>query len=352
MYSLISTSRKLYRFSKSLALEYCLVMVIVTGAAGYIGAEVCKSLLSSGYNVVAVDDLSTGHLPFVNKRVDFHRGKAQDIDLMRLIFEKNVRKGITGVIHLSGLKFAGKSVLNPLPFYSNNMGSTQIILELMKEFGVENLIYSSSCSVYGNIKEKIPVSEFSPLTPVSPYGRSKLFSESIIRDASNSGSVRSISLRYFNVAGGSVGVSADLSKYNLFPNLYNALASNESFTLFGDKLNTSDGTCVRDYVDVKLLAEAHVKSLELLIQGKNLNLEYNLGSGLGYSVKEIIESVSRVTGVSPTIRVSDPRPGDPEYVTADISNAIRDLEWKHDRSIDEIASDGWKAWSFFKDLRG
>jgi UDP-glucose 4-epimerase len=327
-------------------------MVIVTGAAGYIGAEVCKSLLRSGHKVVAVDDLSTGYFNFVDERVDFHEGKAQDIDFMRFIFENNVRSEVSGVIHLAGLKFAGESVLNPLPFYSNNMASTQTILELMKEFEVENLIYSSSCSVYGNIDDNIPVVESSPLNPVSPYGRSKLFSESIIKDAFNSGSVRSISLRYFNVAGGSEGVSADLSKYNLFPNLYNALASNESFTLYGNNLNTLDGTCVRDYVDVKLLAEAHVKSLELLMQGKNLNLEYNLGSGLGYSVKEIIEAVSRVTGVSPTIHVSDPRPGDPEYVTADISNAIRDLEWNHDRSIDEIASDGWSAWSFFKDLRG
>lgn len=325
-------------------------MIVLTGAAGYIGAHVCKLLLDLGQQVVAIDNFSTGHREFIDSRADFFEGSVQDANFISSIFEKYKTRGVQGVIHISGLKFAGESVINPLTFYENNASSTQVLLSAMKEFGVSNLVFSSSCSVYGDNINKLPVSESSALKPVSPYGRSKLFSELMIRDAYAIGLVKPISLRYFNVAGGTPGVSADFSRYNLLPNLYRSITMNREFNLFGDTYETPDGTCVRDYLDVQLLAEAHITALQQLMKGKVTKLEYNLGSGRGHSVKEIIKAVSRVTNVEPKIKVLASRDGDPAYITADIQSAVHDLKWQHNKTIEEIVQNGWEAWNSFRGL--
>jgi UDP-glucose 4-epimerase len=325
-------------------------VIIVTGAAGYIGAHVCKVLLDKGYQVLAIDDLSAGDIEFIDDRVHFFKGKIQDREFMRSTLSFFDRTKFLGVIHIAGLKFPSESVRTPLPYFETNVSGTQIVLSVMQEFDVQNLIFSSSCSVYGSISNKKAVDESTHLFPMSPYGRSKLMAEQMIQDFANSSGIKAISLRYFNVAGGSVGVSTDLSRFNIFPNLYRAAIKNEPFEIFGDRHLTPDGTCVRDYVDVELLADVHVASLEALLVGREMAFAYNIGSSLGSSVLQIVRMVSEVVGIKIETIVRNARQGDPAQILADVSRAEKDLGWTHSSSLRKIAESGWEAWKHFSHL--
>lgn len=318
--------------------------VVVTGAAGYVGSHVCHELLDQGINVIAVDDLSTGKREFLDSRLRFFQGKVQDEQFLVEVFSQLKDPAQSGVIHCAGLKFAGESVKYPLEYYENNSVAVQGLVKVMAEFSINALVFSSSCSVYGSLKDLKPVSESSELNPVSPYGRSKLFAEKMISDAMSSSKLKAVALRYFNVAGNAAEVGFDVSPFNLLPNLYRAISAKGTFTIFGGDYSTPDGSCIRDYVDVSLLAKAHIVALQKLLAGSALEFAYNLGSGVGASVLEIVDAAKKGIEADFKSVIVEARSGDPAQILADVSLAARDLGWDHKVSIQEMVLSGWNAW--------
>jgi UDP-glucose 4-epimerase len=320
---------------------------VVTGAAGYIGSHVCKELISEGFSVIAIDDLSTGDSTFLHPEAIFYEGKVQNKKFLESVFAKIVSPELAGVVHCAGLKFAGESVKYPLDYYENNTIAVQVLLSTMHQYDLRNLVFSSSCSVYGSMNKLEKINENDSLKPISPYGRSKLFAEQIILDAIAPHGLRATALRYFNVAGNGDGdwVGYDKSPFNLFPNLYRAMTGDTKFEIYGDNFDTPDGSCIRDYVDVSLLAKAHTLALKKLINKERLNFAYNLGSGAGTSVFQIIEAARKILNGDLNITISPPRNGDPDKILADTHLAQLDLEWNHNVAIDQMLESGWKAWN-------
>ena len=319
--------------------------VLVTGAAGYVGAHVCSELLKLGHEVIGVDNLSTGRMAFVSQEIEFHEGSVQNLDFMRGVLLSSPNPSDASVIHCAGLKFAGESVKDPLSYFESNSFSVFTLVALMKEFSMRNLVFSSSCSVYGNTNHGVSVNEEHPKNPVSPYGRSKLFAESIISDAVGAGIIKAVSLRYFNVAGNAKISAFDLSPFNLLPNLFRAVSERKPFKIYGNAHGTFDGTCVRDYVDVSTLSRAHISVLDKLVSGQELRDSYNLGSGFGASVLEIANIVREKIAPELQLEFSEARPGDPASILADTSLAERDLNWRHDLSVEEVVLSSWDAWN-------
>jgi UDP-glucose 4-epimerase len=295
---------------------------LVTGAAGYIGSTVAKSLIESGHSVVGMDNLSTGRLEFVHNKVEFVRGDITDFELMR-----NLGKRVDGVIHIAGVKFAGESVLNPEHFYRVNVIGTLSAGIAALESKSKMIVFSSSCSVYGNVTEGL-VTESFPLAPISPYGRSKLMAETMLRDLRQAHQLDVVSLRYFNVIGAITLGAFDFSKFNLFPNLCRSLQSGTKFQIFGDKLPTKDGTCVRDYVDVEDVARAHILVAEKMLEKKKLRTEYNLGSAQGTSVLEVVKTFEEVAQRPIPLEYSAHRRGDPIQITSSFESARCDFGWQ------------------------
>ena len=319
--------------------------IVVTGAAGYIGSHVCHELISKGFEVIAIDDLSTGRREFLDSRARFFLGKVQDGKFLTEVFSNIKNPEVAGVVHCAGLKFAGESVKYPLTYYENNTFAVQTLLKVMRNFSVNTLVFSSSCSVYGSLKDLKPVVESAELNPVSPYGRSKLFAEMMINDAVAASELKAVALRYFNVAGNASEVGFDISPFNLLPNLYRSISKKSTFTVFGGDHDTPDGSCIRDYVDVSLLAQAHVVTLQKLSAGEHLEIAYNLGSGVGASVLEIVETAMNSIDADLKSEIVGSRGGDPAQILADVSLAARDLNWDHQVSINEMVLSGWKAWN-------
>jgi UDP-glucose 4-epimerase len=214
----------------------------------------------------------------------------------------------------------------------------------MKLADVTKLVFSSSCSVYGQAQGSTPVTETAPLQPISPYGRSKMFAELMISDSIREGWLSAVSLRYFNVVGNAKIAAFDGSIFNLFPNLYRAIENGSELSIFGIGYDTNDGTCIRDYVHVSDLAVVHLKALDQIVNGVELEFAYNLGSGIGYSVLEIIQASSRVIKKDLNYKIEMAREGDPAELCADIQLAKRDLDWSNLRGLDEMLEDGWWAW--------
>ena len=326
--------------------EYSSIMeIVVTGAAGYVGSHVCHELIAQGFSVIAVDDLSTGRREFLDPRANFFLGRVQDEKFLAGVFSTISNPETAGVIHCAGLKFAGESVKNPLNYYENNTVAVQVLLRAMASFSIKTLVFSSSCSVYGSLKDLKPVAESAELNPVSPYGRSKLFAEKMISDATAASELKAVALRYFNVAGNSKGVGHDVSPFNLLPNLYRAISEKNDFTVFGGEFETPDGSCIRDYVDVSLLAKLHITALKKLLAGDDLEFAYNLGSGEGTSVYQIVKSAQKEISAEMRFITVPARVGDPAQILADISLAKRDLGWSHPVSIREMVLSGWHAWN-------
>ena len=233
----------------------------------------------------------------------------------------------------------------PLHYYENNTVAVQVLLSEMRKNEIKSLVFSSSCSVYGSVNSLKPATENISLNPVSPYGRSKLFAERIIQDEVSVNNLKAVALRYFNVAGNANGVGHDISQFNLLPNLYRAISEKNDFMVFGGDFATEDGSCVRDYVDVSLLAKAHITALLKLMAGSELEFAYNLGSSEGTSVYQIIQIAKEDISEEFTYRTVSARAGDPAQILADTSLAKRDLGWSHPVSIREMVLSGWMAWN-------
>ena len=312
---------------------------LVTGGAGYIGAHVVRALLDSGMRTVVVDDLSSGHREFVPAEAPFVRGSILDGALMINALEEHA---VTGVIHVAGFKYAGVSVQRPLHTYEQNVTGTAVLLGAMQDRGVDRIVFSSSAAVYGTPDVEL-VTEETPKAPQSPYGESKLIGEWLLADQAVATGLRHTSLRYFNVVGSGSTDIFDTSPHNLFPIVFEMLLKGKTPRINGDDYDTPDGTCVRDYVHVADLADAHVVAAQRLAAGEDLMPVYNLGSGDGSSVRKIMEAIRTGTGIDFTPEIAPRRPGDPDRIVATGEAAARDLDWKMRHTLEDMVRSAWHA---------
>jgi len=323
--------------------------VLVTGGAGYIGSHTCVQLLEAGYDIVVIDNLSNSKMEAVRrvkeltgKDFAFIKGDIRDSALLDEIFRKY---DIESVVHFAGLKAVGESVSVPLRYYHNNVTGSIMLFESMQRNGVKNIVFSSSATVYG-MAEKMPLREDSPLGAVNPYGRTKLMIEDILRDiyvSDNSWNI--ILLRYFNPVGahpsGRIGEDPNGIPNNLMPYISQvAVGKLKELSVFGNDYPTPDGTCIRDYIHVMDLADGHVKALEKLREDPGV-VVYNLGTGKGSSVMEMIAAFAEATGIKIPYRITGRRPGDAPVSYADPSKAEKELGWKAKRDIIDMCRDLW-----------
>jgi UDP-glucose 4-epimerase len=311
---------------------------LVTGGAGYIGAHVVRAFLADGIDVVVIDDLSSGKAGFVPAGVPFVEANLLDAGAVRRSLD-----GVSGVVHLAGFKYAGVSVERPLHTYQQNVTAMITLLEAMADTGVQNLVFSSSAGVYGTPSEEL-VTEQTATAPQSPYGQTKLIGEWLLADQAKAAPLRHTSLRYFNVVGSADPTVYDASPYNLFPIVCNLLSQGKVPQIYGTDHPTPDGTSIKDYVDVGDLARTHVSAARALEAGRDLEPVYNLGSGTGTSVRQIMDAARRVTGIDFTPTEGPRRPGDPSRVVASGDLAARDLDWANTHTVEEMFASAWAAW--------
>ncbi len=301
--------------------------VLVTGGAGYIGSHTVLALQEAGWNAVVLDDLSTGHLDLIPEGVPFYQGDIADREFVRRILrEFQCRR----VMHFAGSIVVSESVVNPTKYYKNNTIGTAKLLDVCVEENVEQFVFSSTAAVYGNPKES-PVAEDAPVAPVNPYGRSKLMSEWMLKDVAKTGSLRFVALRYFNVAGadpkGRSGQWDDDASHLIKRACETALGKRIEISIYGTNYNTPDGTCIRDYVHVSDLADAHIMALAYLENGGE-SAEVNCGYGQGYSVRQVLNTVCELSGQSLRIESSPRRPGDPAKLIAENSLIKKLFSWQ------------------------
>jgi UDP-glucose 4-epimerase len=312
---------------------------LVTGGAGYIGSHVVRALLEADLRTVVLDDLSTGHPDFVPPEVPFVRGSILD---GALLLDTIADHDVSGVIHVAGYKYAGVSVTQPLHTYQQNVTGTATLLATMESKGVDRIVFSSSAAVYGTPDTDL-VTEETPKRPQSPYGESKLIGEWLLADQGVARGLRHTSLRYFNVVGSGDPALYDSSPHNLFPLVFAALLEGRTPRINGDDYATPDGTNVRDYIHVADLALSHVAAAQRLDAGEPLETAYNLGSGAGSSVGEIMRAVADATGIAFTPEIGPRRPGDPDRIVASGELAARDLRWEMRHSLRDMVESQWIA---------
>lgn len=313
---------------------------LVTGGAGYIGAHVVRAFQAQGMRPVVLDNLSSGRQQFVPASVPFIDGDILDTELLTSAL---LGHGCVGVVHIAGFKYAGVSVQRPLHTYTQNVTGTLSVLAAMEAAGVGNMVFSSSAAVYGTPEVDL-VTEDARLRPESPYGESKLVGEWLINDVARSRpGFQGVSLRYFNVVGSGTDQVYDASPHNLFPLVLEALIEGRTPRINGVDYPTPDGSCVRDYVHVQDLAVSHVAAARALAEGRQLRAAYNLGSGDGLSVKQIMDAMARVTGIDFTPEIAPRRAGDPARIVANGDLAAQDLDWAMRHSVDEMVSSAWSA---------
>ena len=311
--------------------------VLVTGGAGYIGAHVAAELLKSGYSIRIYDDFSNG----LHRRVD---GKFRDIvdgDMLDRVKLLAALDGIDAVIHLAAKKAVEESVKDPLKYYENNVGGTLNLLGAMAAKGVKQLVYSSSAAVYSP-NDKEAVVEDDPTAPLSPYGASKLLAEQLISSVGSAEQISNISLRYFNVVGSNIAEFGDNSKDNLVPKVFLALKNGKRPQIYGSDYPTPDGTCIRDYIHVQDLALAHLAALKKVESGY-ISQVYNVGSGKGYSVKEMMDQISKSLGRDINPELSPARAGDSPKLIASIDKIKEQLGWSPKASLEEMIDSAWQA---------
>ena len=335
--------------------------ILVTGGTGYIGSHTVVELIESGFEVIIVDNLSNSNInalygieKITGKRPLFEKFDLCDKSQLSSFFEKY--SGIGAIIHFAAFKSVGESVANPLKYYHNNLESTINLLDLMKKKDIPYLVFSSSCTVYGQ-PDELPVSEKAPVKKAtSPYANTKQIMEEIISDALlSTSSLKAISLRYFNPIGAHpsalIGELPTGVPDNLIPFItQTAIGIRDEIKVFGDDYNTPDGSAIRDYLHVVDLAKAHVVALQRLLKKQSkANYEiFNLGTGKGVSVLEAIESFERATGEKPNYKIVDRRPGDVEKVWGDTSYANKELGWKAERNLDDAMLSAWNWEKYLK----
>ena len=315
--------------------------VLVTGGAGYIGSHACKALAAAGYTPVTYDNLVHGH-EWAVKWGPLERGDVGDAARLRGVFQAHRP---IAVMHFAAVAYVGESVADPAKYYRNNVTGTLTLLDAMRDAGVGHMVFSSTCATYGTPKT-LPISEDAPQAPINPYGATKLMVERVLADYAHAYGLRAVALRYFNAAGadpdGEIGEDHQ-PETHLIPLVLEAAAGGAPITVLGDDYDTLDGTCIRDYVHVSDIADAHVLALEGLERG-GLRPAYNLGAGVGVSVAEVIETAREVTGRAIAVKIGPRRPGDPAALLADPARAMADLGWSPRRvGIGSIIETAW-AW--------
>ncbi len=323
--------------------------ILTTGGAGYIGSHTCIELIKAGYEVVVVDNLDNSSEKslervekIVGKQIKFYKDDVRDKEALRKIFTEN---NIEAVIHFAGLKAVGESVAKPIEYYDNNLISTLVLLEVMREFDCKKIVFSSSATVYGVAKE-MPLTEDMPLGAINPYGRTKYFIEEMLRDVYVSDNSWSIALlRYFNPIGahesGTIGEDPKGIPNNLMPYIAQvAVGRLEKLHVFGNDYNTVDGTGVRDYIHVVDLAEGHVKAVDWALA--NVGCEaINLGTGNGISVLQLRDAFVKASGAEVPYVIDPRRPGDPDEVYANANKAKELLGWEAKKNVDDMCRDSW-----------
>lgn len=315
--------------------------VLVIGGAGYIGSHAVNKLIKKDYNVSVLDNLVTGHRDAVDEAATFYLGDIRDKTMLNQIVQD---EQIEAIFHFAASSLVGESVEKPLKYFNNNVVGMEVLLEVMQENDVKKIIFSSTAAVYGDVQAPL-ITEDEPKAPTSPYGESKLMMENMIKWCDLAHGIKFVSLRYFNVAGalstGEIGEDHDPETHLIPIVLQTALGQRNAMTIFGDDYNTPDGTCIRDYVHVEDLIDAHILALEYL----NTNAEsqiFNLGSSTGYSVKEIVEASRKVTGKEIPVKIGERRAGDPAKLVAASEKAREILGWKPAyETIEGIIQTAW-----------
>jgi UDP-glucose 4-epimerase len=312
---------------------------LVTGGAGYIGAHVVKSLLENDFKVVIVDDLSTGLAQKVPPNVVFEKIDIAETNKLAQIMKSNK---VEGVIHLAAKKAVGESMINPSLYFKENIGGFISLLEAMSQADVKRIVYSSSAAVYGTPTEN-KVTEKSATNPESPYGETKLVGEWLLKADEKARQIQWIALRYFNVVGAANPELGDTGVNNLVPMAFRALSNNQRPQVFGGDYATQDGSCIRDYIHVSDLADSHLIAAQKLLNENYCGI-INIGRGQGFSVKQVMDTISEVLGKNINYEVVDRRPGDPAQTIADVSKAKSDLNWEAKKDLKSMVSSAWQAW--------
>ncbi|UQZ76024.1 UDP-glucose 4-epimerase GalE [Niallia circulans] len=316
-------------------------MILVVGGAGYIGSHLVKELVEKE-EVVVLDNLATGHKEAVDSRAVFVKGDLGNVEDLESIFSKYP---IKAVMHFAAYSLVGESVQDPYKYYENNVANTLTLLNVMLKHNVKNFIFSSTAATYGIPKEEIIV-EKSETAPINPYGRSKLMVEQILADFHTAYGLHYVVLRYFNAAGahvsGEIGENHDPETHLIPIILQQLLGERESISVFGTDYPTEDGTCIRDYIHVTDLANAHIAALDVLLNETKKAETYNLGNGVGYSVKQVIEMCEQVTGTKANVILGDRRAGDPARLVASSEKIFSELGWKAERGLETIIESAWK----------
>lgn len=316
-------------------------MILVVGGAGYIGSHLVKELVKE-QEVVILDNLSKGHEWAIDEKAIFVEGDLGNPADLESVFSTYK---IDAVMHFAAHSLVGESVVDPAKYYINNVAATLTLLETMKKYDVKNFIFSSTAATYGIPNVDI-IKEDTPTNPINPYGSSKLMVEQILADYARAYGFQYVVLRYFNAAGahesGEIGEKHDPETHLIPIILQHLLGKRESITVFGNDYDTPDGTCIRDYIHVTDLAAAHIFALDSLLTGKKSTATYNLGNGLGYSVKEVIETCEKVTGKKANVIIGERRAGDPARLVASSDKIFNELGWKAQYSLEDIIASAWK----------
>ncbi|MEU6307950.1 UDP-glucose 4-epimerase GalE [Streptomyces chartreusis] len=314
---------------------------LITGGAGYIGAHVARAMTGAGERVLVLDDLSAGYPARLPDDVPLVEGSSLDGDLLKRVFAEH---SVTGVVHLAARKQVGESVAQPTRYYRENVGGLTTLLEAVAEAGIKRFLFSSSAAVYGNPDVDL-ITEDTECAPVNPYGETKLAGEWLVRAAGRAHGISTVCLRYFNVAGAASPELADTGVFNIVPMVFDRLTRGEAPRIFGDDYPTPDGTCVRDYIHVADLAEAHLAAARRLGEpDAGGDLTVNIGSGEGVSVRELITVIGEVSGDRRVAVVEPRRPGDAPRAVASAALAAEQLGWTARRGVREMVESAWAGW--------
>lgn len=316
--------------------------ILVLGGAGYIGSHTVYELVAKGEDVVVVDNLETGHIEAVHPEARFYQGDIRDREFVDSVFEK---ENIDAVIHFAANSLVGESMTNPLKYYDNNVNGTKVLLESMIAHNVKKIVFSSTAATYGE-PENIPILESDKTYPTNAYGETKLSMEKMMKWTDVAHGLKYVALRYFNACGahesGQIG-EAHAPETHLIPLILQVpLGKREFISIFGEDYDTEDGTCIRDYIHVTDLAQAHILAVKYLLEGNESNT-FNLGNGVGFSVKEVIETAKKATGLPIAAKVTERRAGDPARLVASSEKARKVLGWNPEHAdLEEIISSAWK----------